>query len=822
MTQHAPQWYQRKTCRLESPSSHAYWNRQTVLSTARTATFAALAVALVGGGTALAQSAPATDPPPPPPAFGPSARPVSPEEAARQVFETNRGRQQDPSTTGTRATIPTATANAPRSLVPAPARAATEEEVVLQADEIGQDDEPNVVTASGNVVARQGGRTLRADRLVYNQTTGVVRAFGNVLVVEPDGASTFSDELTVDDELATGVATNFSARFTNGGVVAASAAVRREGDRSFLSRAIYTACPVCKDGKDKPTWAIRARRALQDERAQTIVYNDVVFEVEGVPVLYMPYFMHGDPSVGRRSGLLQPKPGQSSRLGYFWEQPYLFVIDRSSDLTVSPMVSQYVNPLVNMQYRRKFFSGDLMIDGSVTHERLFLKDGVKFGEATWRSHIFADAAFKINETWTWGFGAERASDDLYFQRYSIGGQGVNRGLVRAQSSRLLSQVYLEGSDDRFYGRVLAVAFQDLRGLSAEAVPAVTPMVEASRNWSFGPANGVLTASGSALALWRGNDGRSSARVTGGLRWRGSQVIGRGIVVEPQAFVRADHYRYEDPTIPGSDRNLSRALGLASVDFRWPFMRPGTRFNATLEPRISLTYASNDSEQSSVINEETSNFELDSTGLFRAQGSGGYDLWDPGARITAGLSAGLDIGPQTRLRGFIGRQWRSEVNPAYTRNSNLDRKASDWVGEADIAWRSNLNFTSRLRFDGETGSLARLETAARANFWRFDADVRYIHFPEKTAGADFAHRETSASLRVRVTKNLKLFGTVLQDHLGRTTLQSRAGILYNDDCTDLRLYYEETETRNRFIEPSRAIRFQVAFKTLGVLTDSEFD
>ena len=45
-------------------------------------------------------------------------------------------------------------------------------------------------------------------------------------------------------------------------------------------------------------------------------------EVKGVPVLYLPYFEHADPSVKRKSGFLVPSFGNSTDLGNYIEIPY--------------------------------------------------------------------------------------------------------------------------------------------------------------------------------------------------------------------------------------------------------------------------------------------------------------------------------------------------------------------------------------------------------------------------------------------------------------------------------------------------------------------
>ncbi|MCA3692256.1 LptA/OstA family protein, partial [Aquidulcibacter sp.] len=121
-----------------------------------------------------------------------------------------------------------------------PPKGKPEDPVLLEADTIEQGDEAGVLIAKGNVTARNNGRTVRADQINYNQNTGIVKAFGNVTVVNADGSTTFADELTLDDELSSGVAGNFASRFADGSTLAANAVVTREGDRKLMSQAVYT------------------------------------------------------------------------------------------------------------------------------------------------------------------------------------------------------------------------------------------------------------------------------------------------------------------------------------------------------------------------------------------------------------------------------------------------------------------------------------------------------------------------------------------------------------------------------------------------------
>ncbi|NJR20155.1 MAG: LPS-assembly protein LptD [Hyphomonadaceae bacterium] len=713
---------------------------------------------------------------------------------------------------------------------------------LLEADTIERGESDDIVIATGNVTSRAQGRIIRADRMIYNQRTGIINAQGNVVVLNADGSSTFAEQLTLDDELATGVAANFAARLASGAVLASAAAVRRENVGNLLSNVIYTACQICKDGKTKPTWVVRARRANQDEQNQTINYNDVVFEVKGVPVLYVPYFQHPDPSVGRKSGFLQPTPGQTSRYGYFWEQPYLLVIDQSSDLTITPLISQFVNPLLQ-GVSAVVFSGMLDIEGSVTRERFFNKRGEKLGIEDWRSHLFARAKFDINETWNWGFGAETASDDLYLFRYRIASDGQPRGLIRPQTSRLMSEVFVQGQGENWYVRSLAASFQDLIGTPGDPngrrknVPKVAPLIDVNYRLNWGPLNGRLDLIGSGVALNRTDDRLDSLRASVGATWRGSAILPVGIVVEPSALVRTDYFNYSAQSrgisgllaTPLKADAFARTVGLVSVQASWPLQRLGNRFNASLEPQINLTFASDATAQDRIRVEDTLGFELDSTAIMRSAGAAGFDQWEAGGRISVGIKAGVDLvdtggaaQSPVRATAFLGRRYRVDDDKNFSRASNLDRQNSDWVSEIEVNYRDVMQVAARLRYDDEAAKLVRTEIEARLKVWRTETSVRYQNFELIAAGVGRQNEEIVGITRFRVNKNFRLFTSLVRNITDQANINLSYGVIYGDECTDFRLFYEELGTRNRFLEPSRALRFQIAFRTLGTLSDAPFD
>lgn len=694
-------------------------------------------------------------------------------------------------------------------------------DILLEADELKSSGDGRAVEAVGNVVARSGGRTINAARITYDSSTGIVEAFGSVTIIEVDGTSSFAESIRVEDDLASGIVRSFSARLPGGAVIAADAAIRDSATRNRLSRVIYTACPLCEDGSP-PTWAIRARRAVQDQELATISYSDVVLEVMGQPVAYVPYFAHPDPSAKRQSGFLPGFPASNSRLGLHLQVPYLFVLDDHSDVTIAPLISEHANPVLEVRTRRLFHSGLFELGGSATYERLFGNDGLQFDDEKFRGHVFGRGRFTINDVWQWGFGAEHATDDTYLLRYGFSGEGQTRGPIRAESGRLVSQLYLEGQSSNFYARVIGMDIQDLTGGERrQLTPRVLPSAELRYVRPLGPMNGRLEAIGSLVVLDRETGLTDSARASAGFGWSGSTVVGQGLIVAPSVHARADWFGYDGTALPGDDR-FARLVGQTSLDLRWPLERHTGTGRLELEPRLNLTLASNDSRSDDVIVGETDGYELDRLALFDTSGIAGVDQWQSGARMTLGVAGAWNRQGGMRLDGFVGMQWRDGADNRFARSTNLDRAASDVIGEVGLGIAGVGSVRARLRYDPELGELARTEAWATIGMRNLTAEVRYHNSSEAAFGPRYANEEWQGGVRYQFARNWQVFGAGLYNANDERTLLGRFGFIYLDDCTELRVFYERSGVRNQLVEPSDGFRIQLALRSFGSMTGNVYE
>jgi LPS-assembly protein len=723
-------------------------------------------------------------------------------------------------------------------------------ELYMEADEIIRDDEHKIVTAQGSVEIRYQDRTLRADRVVYQigkeKGQGVIRAMGHVQIANADGTYEYADTFVLDDKMRAGVAEAFSARLQENIKLAGATAVRRSEDIQELNRAIYTPCPICANNHPKtPTWSISAERVVQDKPHRVIYYRHAVIHVLGVPILYLPFFWHADPSAERASGLLGPKIQISDRRGFSYEQPYLFVLSPYADLTLSPQINTKVNPFLNGRFRERFYSGELEARFGYTHDQDFDGTGHKFGTATNRSYILARGGFQLNDAWRWGFTAERTSDPFLFDKYQIGNVYETRGPYIPDDRRLISQVYAARQDQQSYFSAAAMSFQGLRaGDVNRTFPVVAPLIETHYDLPEQIAGGRLRADASAVVLTRDQSptnplapGIDSRRVTADLDWRSAYTSAAGLRIEPFVQARADAYSLGDVLtgtgVQTTSKSVARGLAVVGADFTYPFYRRWRDSTVILEPvaqvaispRAKQVEVGRDATGKPVfLNEDSVAFEFDETTLFRPNKFPGYDLYEDGTRLNVGGRASVLWDDGRRANLLVGRSFRTQRNTVFPTSSGLQSKASDWIVAADAQPVKWLTFFARARLDSDDLSIHRAEAGANvagkwgSGFVRYLRDDSNVLGPTLVgstvipAGQRIENFEMGGDLPVGKNWGFTAYGN--RDLIQKAWVIRDLGVYYRDDCTRVDVIYRREDTIIGRLGPTDSIALRLTLATLG--------
>ena len=199
----------------------------------------------------------------------------------------------------------------------------------------------DIWTLSGNVVIHYGDYIIRADKIVYHQSTSELEADGNLRVTGgPSDAyiEASHGEMRLNEH---------TARFYN---VNGSMGVRTTGRTTVYSTAnpfLFSGRVLLQTGQGsykvidgsmtncrlpRPDWQLISHAiSVSNGHAST---SNVFFKLFGAPIFYVPYLRHPVEETGRESGLLIPVVSNSTIKGLvIGEQVYL-VLNRSMDMVI--------------------------------------------------------------------------------------------------------------------------------------------------------------------------------------------------------------------------------------------------------------------------------------------------------------------------------------------------------------------------------------------------------------------------------------------------------------------------------------------------------
>ena len=738
--------------------------------------------------------------------------------------------------------------------------------IYLEADELINDEANQVLTAMGEVEGRYQDRTLRAERVDYNLETGLVIATGNVVLIDATGDIQYADKLELSDELQAGTAANFTARLASGATTTARFVTRKENGEFELFNAFYTACEICENSEgeaETPTWRLRARKVRQDTDSRTIRYNDAVLEFFGLPVFYTPYLAHPDPSAKRQSGLLTPSVGISGARGVSLALPYFWAFDDYTDVTVTPRVYSKVNPLLELEARRKFATGELNIATSFTYGTPFDRNGESLDDPAlfldpadavdgdeFSNHFFVDGYFKPSDIWSYGYTAQLVSDDNYFDRYDVSGNFRSNGLIERENRRLTTQAFIAGQGDNFRISALAAGFQELgtRFVDDEAtglirvlrdnddqLPIIAPRVDGEYYLTDPAVGGRLRLFGNAVSLTR-DEGNDYARASLGAEYAKTVVLPAGLEARPFLWGRFDTFDFEtDPVtlsgedFDGSSVSFSRGVGQAGLDLRYPFIRRGEGVDLIFEPRALFTESFGNARTADFVDpvrgtslfEDGTSPDLDPALLFEPNKADGYDFFQEGRRLDLGASLTAQFeafGRDGSGSVFLGRSYSDGVEDDYGFGSGLAGSQSDYVAEIDFSLGRLIDSETRLRFDPDRDVFSRVDTTLSLRTRYVDLSGRYFSLnsdvPVQNTFTGAPPEEVSGSIRVRPIDGFTLGYSVVRDLDRATTRSQRFSLGYSDDCTLVELFLTQRNFNNDSIRNDDTIGIRISLATLG--------
>ncbi len=325
----------------------------------------------------------------------------------------------------------------------------------LSADSVTNLNDAEIVEAKGNVYLRRGNEYLKADFARYYASTKWVYLQGHVIV------RMGKDEIKAEEA-------EFDLRSRVGWLKQGQ--LFMEGPHAYLSGEridkhwgdVYTfnQAKVSMCDGDVPAWSITADQAVVEIDGYARLSHST-FQMKDVPVAYAPFFIV-PVKTDRQTGLLTPEFGKSSQKGFFYNQPFFWAINESSDLTLNEYFMSKRGFMHGIEYRTHptaDSTGWVRFDWLNDNERntsdlegKYTGDGlVRTNSERYWLRGMLDTRF---DTPNWRFKADLdyVSDQYYLSEFKQGFSGFSRS--RNELFSLFSRDLAERDTNRVSGMLL--------------------------------------------------------------------------------------------------------------------------------------------------------------------------------------------------------------------------------------------------------------------------------------------------------------------------------------------------------------------------------
>ena len=678
----------------------------------------------------------------------------------------------------------------------------------IDGDELDGVQNENLIVR-GNVQLRRGDQFLGTDKLTYDTESGVYRAEGSVRYQDAGMrlvAESAEGDQEADSHRLSDVRYQLVSRRGNG----RADAIALQGTTGMLIGSTYSTC----DPSDRQ-WELRAAKIEVDTESGMGTARNATLHIGQVPVLYVPWFMFPVDD-RRRTGLLYPSIGTSSRNGFDWRQPIYLNLAPNYDATIEPRYMSKRGAMLGAEFRY------LLSDGAGTIEASFLPDddlvpreraeeiadGIppENRRKSDRSQFSFNGYQNLDERWQARASLNWISDPFYVEDFSS-------NLENLSPVYLASDLGIHGRGETWSAGVNATYYllSDYTLLDANL-----PHHQLPRGWFRWekPLQPWLVAGLDAEAVQFEHDVRAGGARLDLKPWLSMPLEGNSWFLRPTLAWRHTAYDLEDGFGPEvTDATPTRSLPITTVDTGLYLDREtswrGEGYLQTLEPRLFYLHAPY-RDQSGIPLFDTRPLTFSWGQLFRDNRYSGADRQADANQLTMALTTRLirESDGSEKLSASLGQiRYFDDSRVTVPGEVPLAQGKSAWVADVGYAvndrWKISASYQWDPKFRRE--DLASLRT-------------QYLVGDEGVVNFGYRHRrdlleQVDLSFLYPLSPSWSVVGRYyysLQDH---KLLEGIAGVQWDSCCMAVRVVGRRY-VRNRDGDLNNTLMVEVELKGLG--------
>ena len=652
-----------------------------------------------------------------------------------------------------------------------------EQEIKIISDKISVDNENDTIHATGNVLILGDKIFSRSDEIIYNKKIKQIKSNGKIDFKDEYENSYFLNELVTNDSFTEFSADSVKIRLKDDSRLVGSKIVKKN-KLNIISDAEYTPC--IEENyliENCPGWKMKASKVYHNLETKTVHYDHARIHIFNIPVLYLPYFAHPDPSVKRKTGFLMPTIKNDGQLGDIISLPFFYNIAGNKDLTFTPNFQSKGNNFFEVNYRHKNNLGLLDIDTSIND------NGDNLGT---RNHFFLNADINNNYGSLQAY-LQTSNNDTYMRKNNINNLTVLKSGIEFNRFKDDTSLYLK-----------TLSYKNLTIQDGEQWEHVYPEIEYNiSSFMDGYIDGNVSLNNN-FTNYKSIDNSKTVLGSSQFNWSKSSINRKtGLTFDNSLNARiVTSSKDFEGSVPDEENVLF--FPQVSSKIKYPLIKLNKNYTQTLSPIIMPILAP--------YNNYTDSQTINNSNVFSLNRATGLDKWESGPRINYGLEWFLDI--QNKFDAKITIAQSAKINK---NKSDTSEEVSDYVVISKFNFSPNKYIDNSIILDRNKIDIKETNINAFFDFDRFKFAIDHDYTSSRYA---------TGSEQIRVGGNILMGNDFSFNFTGSRDLNTnnnigyQYGVLYENDCLGIDFNYYRDLTKDRDISESDGLSLTVILKPFG--------
>ena len=716
-----------------------------------------------------------------------------------------------------------------------------------------QDD--NIIEATGNVVAKnQEGKQISSDKIIYNKKTQQLSTFGNSKFTDEKGGTLFAEsfeynlekkiisaekkvkfidkekntyyfsKLNADDKFDEIIGFDINAdlnkqnlksgdkfnEFIEPRFSGKSASIKN--NITIVKDARFTTCKKTNETDGCAYWNLNAGELIHDKEQKKITYKNASLDLNNVPVLYLPYFAHPDPTVKRESGFLPPTLANlGGDIGSTIKIPYFYPVSQSADFTVSPVYYFKQHPLLLGEYREKFKNGDISLEGGFTQGYKEVTTTKTDGS---RHHLYGNLNLifsdKILDQTILNAKVQQVNNPTYLRVNKINStnDGFKKNLIKEDDTKLTNEINLNSFGKTENLNIKAATYRDISVTkNSDQYSYLLPELSYSKYNLFNDNNLSLN---SIFKSQNTNTNQNKSTFINNLDYSTQDFYNNNLGIGYKFLTKINNINYySDYKTPNQNLN-SQINPVVGFDTSLPFAKINKDTEQYIIPRILTRYA-----PGKMTNATTNDTTLNTDNIFSMNRMNSDELIEKDLSFNLGADwiwqeKKVNNKEPEKATISVGQVLKLNKDLDMPTKSSLQKSNSDIVSKINYLSPKNFDVTLKSTFDNQLNHVYYNDFTFKKNFTSSEVN---FNFYEKNSHIG-NERYAKANVTSYITDSTKL--KIESDRNLKTDLTNshKLGIENENECIRYGFYLQKNYSSDKDLKPATSVYFGVTLLPLG--------